>query len=70
MTDHELIKQYRLDGNEEAFTQLVNRHVDWVFSMAFRRTNHVENAKEITQSAFTLLARNASKFNGKQHVGL
>jgi hypothetical protein len=36
MTDHELLAQYRQTHCDQAFAELVHRHVDWVYSSARR----------------------------------
>jgi hypothetical protein len=36
MTDIELLTEYVHHGSQEAFSQLVGRHTDWIYSMATR----------------------------------
>lgn len=59
--DIELLQQYVRDGSEEAFAALVERHVNLVYSVALRKTNNPETAREIAQAVFTLLARKAGR---------
>src|SRR5262245_44243925 len=60
-TDHELMRQYLRSGSEEAFGELVHRHVDLVYSTAFRVLRNPGFAEEVTQRVFIALARNAGK---------
>lgn len=64
-TDNELIKSYCRDRSENAFTELVRRHINMVFSAAVRETRgNAALAEEITQSVFTELARKADRLTG------
>src|SRR4051812_9241363 len=59
--DGELLRRYSENGNEEAFTQLVRRHVDVVYAAALRRMGDTHRAEDITQVVFASLAQQASK---------
>ena len=48
--DLELLHEYVTDGSERAFSALVSRHVDLVFSTAFRQVRNSHLAEEITQA--------------------
>jgi RNA polymerase sigma factor (sigma-70 family) len=56
----ELLRRYAENDSEEAFTELVNRYVNLVYSTALRVTNDTHAADEITQTVFTAMARKAS----------
>lgn len=60
-TDLELLNRYARDHAEDAFTEIVRRHLDLVHSAAFRQVRSLELAEEVAQSAFTDLARNARR---------
>ncbi len=57
--DQELLARYTRDGAEDAFTELVRRHLDLVFSAAYRQVRSRELAQEIAQCVFMDLARQA-----------
>jgi RNA polymerase sigma factor (sigma-70 family) len=58
-SDLELLKKYARDGLESAFTELVQRHINLVYSAALRQVRSAQLAEEVAQSVFTDLARNA-----------
>jgi RNA polymerase sigma factor (sigma-70 family) len=58
--DTELLRRYAHDRSEEAFAELVRRHVHFVYSAALRQTSgDAADAQDITQAVFTALARKA-----------
>lgn len=62
--DAVLLRRYVEQGSEEAFTRLVQNHVDLVYSAALRRTNgDAHRAADISQEVFTALARQARKLS-------
>ena len=60
-TDLDLLKRYTLGHAEEAFTEIVRRHVNLVHSAALRQVRSSQLAEEVAQSVFTDLARNAER---------
>ncbi|MBL9126774.1 MAG: sigma-70 family RNA polymerase sigma factor, partial [Verrucomicrobiales bacterium] len=64
MDDAELLREYVARRSEEAFAELVRRHVDLVHSVALRRTSDHALAQEITQGVFLILARKAATVAG------
>ncbi|MEK7707327.1 MAG: sigma-70 family RNA polymerase sigma factor [Verrucomicrobiota bacterium] len=60
-TDLQLLDRYTRDHAEDAFAEIVRRHVDLVHSAALRQVRSPQLAEEVAQSAFTDLARNAAR---------
>jgi RNA polymerase sigma factor (sigma-70 family) len=59
--DLKLLAQYAGTGSEEAFAELVQRHLDLVYSAALRQVRSPQLAEEVAQSVFTDLSRNAAR---------
>lgn len=58
--DRELLRCYCEDDSQAAFTALVQRHIDLVYSVALRRTGGDQHlARDIAQQVFTTVARQA-----------
>jgi RNA polymerase sigma factor (sigma-70 family) len=57
--DMRLLQEYATGRSEQAFTALVSRHINLVFSAAMRSVNNPHQAEEITQAVFVILARKA-----------
>jgi RNA polymerase sigma factor (sigma-70 family) len=57
--DMELVRDYAARQSELAFTTLVTRYVDLVYSTALRQARDPHLAEEITQAVFIILARKA-----------
>jgi RNA polymerase sigma factor (sigma-70 family) len=61
-TDLELLQRYVDHGSQEAFGELVRRHVDLVYSSALRRVGFDAHlAEDVTQEVFAELARRPAK---------
>jgi RNA polymerase sigma factor (sigma-70 family) len=60
-TDLELLARYASRRAEDAFAELVRRHVNLVYSAALRQVRSPQLAEEVAQSAFVDLARNATR---------
>ena len=69
-TDVELLRAYELDGDESAFTQLVERHGGWIFAAARRRLGDDHLADDATQAVFVVLAGKASRLVGSKRRSL
>ena len=58
-SDLELLGRYTRQQAEDAFAEIVRRHIDLVYSAALRQVRSPQLAEEVAQSAFTDLARQA-----------
>jgi DNA-directed RNA polymerase specialized sigma24 family protein len=59
MDDRELLQAYANQRSEPAFTELVHRHLNWVYGSALRQVGDAHLAADVAQSVFVLLARKA-----------
>lgn len=57
--DSVLLRQYAENHSDAAFTALVERHLNLVYSVALRQTGDPHDAREIAQAVFIILARKA-----------
>ena len=60
LEDQDLLRDYVRNGSEEAFSALVKRYVNLVYSAALRYTSNPDDAQEITQAVFIILAQKAT----------
>jgi RNA polymerase sigma factor (sigma-70 family) len=59
LTDQQLLRGYAGRRSEAAFAEIVRRHVDLVYSAAWRMVGDAHLAEDVTQGAFIALAQNA-----------
>lgn len=68
--DVELLRRYVTSRSEEAFAELVRRHVDLVYSVALRQVgNDAHLAQDVAQTVFTALARKARELSQRAVIG-
>jgi RNA polymerase sigma factor (sigma-70 family) len=58
--DMDLVREYGARQSEPAFAELVQRHINLVYSVALRQLGNPAQAEEITQAVFIILARKAA----------
>src|SRR5215469_744059 len=63
--DAELLGQFVRNRSETAFAELVERYIGLVYSTAFRNTDNPQQAEDITQAVFIILARKAGSLGPK-----
>lgn len=64
MSDEEIIKSI-LKGDINAFSELVERYKDRIYSMAFAFINDDKYAEDLSQEIFIKLYKNLGKFKGE-----
>jgi RNA polymerase sigma factor (sigma-70 family) len=60
-TDQQLLQDYSERRSEPAFTELVHRYVDLVYSAAVRLARDAHLAEDVTQTVFLALAKSAPR---------
>jgi RNA polymerase sigma factor (sigma-70 family) len=56
-SDLDLLRQFARENSQDAFTEIVRRHVDLVYFAALRQVRSPQLAEEVAQSVFADLAR-------------
>jgi len=69
MQDRDLLREYLLNHSEPAFAELVARHVNLVFACARRIVLDEDLAKDVTQTVFIHLAKNAASVRDGDALG-
>lgn len=65
--DGDLLRQYAETGSEEAFSELVHRHLPLVYSAALRQARgNAPLAEDVSQTVFIDLARKAASLSRRQ----
>jgi RNA polymerase sigma factor (sigma-70 family) len=65
LTDQQLLSDYATRREEGAFAELVQRHIDLVYSAALRMVRERHLAEDVTQGVFAALAQNARQLTGR-----
>jgi RNA polymerase sigma factor (sigma-70 family) len=63
--DADLLRRYAKDHSEEAFAELVRRHLGLVYHAAWRLTGDPHRAEDVAQAVFTDLARKAASLTSR-----
>lgn len=58
--DAELLRAWRGNRDEDAFSEIVRNHMKMVYGVALRRTEHAALAEEVTCAVFATLAQKAA----------
>ncbi len=66
-TNDELLIQKSLEGDKEAFEQLIKKHQDWIYNVAFTFTGDRDEALDITQEVLIKMITKLSLFQGKSN---
>jgi len=66
-TDNDLVRRFR-EGDREAFSELVLRYQDRVFTLCLRWMGSREVAEEVAQDVFLALYRSLGGFRGESKV--
>jgi len=66
MDDATLLRRFAADRSEEAFAELVRRHLNLVYSVALRKVGgDVHFAEDATQNVFSALAHHAASLTNR-----
>ncbi len=63
--DMDLVREFARRNSEAAFTELVRRHLNLVYSVARRCTGNDGDAQDVTQAVFIILVRKAAGLRGR-----
>jgi RNA polymerase sigma factor (sigma-70 family) len=73
-SDLDLLEKFARQNSQDAFSEIVRRHLDLVYSAALRQVRSPQLAQEVAQSVFTDLARDAGSLargrNATSHQSL
>jgi len=68
-TDRELLQRYAATNSEDAFAELVRRHINLIYSAALRQVNgDAHLAQDVAQAVLTSLARHADSLSRRESV--
>ena len=59
-SDLDLLRRFARENSQDAFAEIVRRHLNLVYSAALRQVRSPQLAEEIAQSVFADLARDAA----------
>src|SRR5215469_523775 len=61
--DIALLRQFAKENSESAFSELVRRHINLVYSVALRFTRNAGDAEDVAQAVFIILAQKAERLS-------
>ncbi|HHX50151.1 MAG TPA: sigma-70 family RNA polymerase sigma factor [Clostridia bacterium] len=62
----EVLVQKCLDGDRSAFEEIVRRYQKQIYSLAYRLTNHLEDAQDLAQEVFIKLYQVLEKYDAQR----
>ena len=66
--DWDLLQKWAADGSQDAFAQIVDRHINLVYASARRRLNDAHAAEDVTQAVFLLLSQRAATMRRRESL--
>ncbi|MGB0744730.1 MAG: RNA polymerase sigma factor [Opitutales bacterium] len=67
-TDSELLREFSSSGKQQSFARIVERHGPMVHAVSRRILSNEQDAKDVTQATFIILAREASRLTKQPSV--
>jgi DNA-directed RNA polymerase specialized sigma24 family protein len=69
LTDHQLLEQFLTRQDQSAFSALVQRHGPSVLSLCRGLLRHLQDAEDVFQATFLVLARKAGSIRKHDSLG-